>query len=196
MTTDVLPEPILANMNTYAVLVKTPEGNFLNIPPGGRAAVAGPGFEDYVEKRVLTRVGVESFRGSILYETPLTLRPAPFSAPEPVPAPRTPPEEPSGHGVTMRLEDEGEIVSMEGLEVTGTPVTAPPEPSEGPPPALQNLSLPEKLKPGMRVAMPSAPKLRAMLYKDLVMLARRCNFEMEGASRTAVITKLLPLCPK
>src|ERR1035437_7078258 len=61
-------EPVLANLNSYTVLVRTPEGLYIHL--SSNKAVAGPGFETLEENRTLTRVG-DSFTGQIIYTTPI-----------------------------------------------------------------------------------------------------------------------------
>ena len=69
-----MQEPVLANLQGYPVLVKTPEGTFVNLRAG--AAVAGPGFEQYQDNRTLIRVA-RDFGGPIIYESPVvTPKPA------------------------------------------------------------------------------------------------------------------------
>lgn len=72
-----MQEPILANLQGYTVLVRTPEGTFVNLRAG--SAVCGPGFEKYQEDRTLTRVA-PSYTGPIVYESPVTARRTPEPA--------------------------------------------------------------------------------------------------------------------
>lgn len=64
-----IQEPVLANLTSYGVWLVTPEktGFFLR----GGYAVAGPGFDAYLNDHTLVRVSPQDFVGKILYSTPI-----------------------------------------------------------------------------------------------------------------------------
>jgi len=205
--------PILVNMNQYAVLIRTPEGNFINLAGNCRAAVRGPGFEQYIENRILMQAGAD-YSGPILYTSGKTVPQVfSFSSREVV---QKPVEEMVKITELLRPITEMEAVAY-GVVRPTAPIFAPsktlpvfeevmdfgPATADGSPlPAAEASSkfLAEvkaaESHHGIPVGAPTLPSkrhLQAMKYKDLVQVFERLKLPTTGLSRQQMLNKLLPL---
>jgi hypothetical protein len=218
-TDAVAKEPIFVNMSHYPVLVATPEGRYINLPGNCKAAVVGPGFEHYVEKRILMQAG-SNYKGPVVYAVKLTRRTFPEKT---LPAtPKVPEAGEDLSALTRELTEEEarsygvarpappappapdetptveEILSFGPATADGSPAPASvsPAPREKPSRFVQEAVPAPKSKDGIPTGKPTLPsraRLQLMKHRDLVAVSEKLGLKTGGMSRHALLARLLPL---
>lgn len=193
--TAVLEQPILCNYNNYPVLVKVPNGSWLNIPGNLRAAVCGPGFERYIENGTLTRVG-NDYAGPILYSPPPLPVDIKVTVPPEIKIPVSPPtllesaidaltfpapEEATAHVLDSTVEEVSLPPDSFSVVVSPEPVMRPSEP-------IVEASAVASEAP----SLPSRQRLAALSREELSKIAGRLNLKIEG-TRNQLLARLSPI---
>lgn len=185
-----MQEPVLANLSGYTVLVRTPEGTHVNLRAG--AAVAGPGFEPYIDSRTLIRVAPD-FAGPIVYETPAEVVAAPPSA-----APAAPAVPVTDSAIEVEPEEGVSVLSeiLGGLsEPEDTPMLTPPSVTHTEAAATPESSALALKYGGTTFTVPGAGAIQTMPKSELRYLSERLGFRADG-SRGQLVSRLLPMAGK
>ena len=172
-----MQEPVLANLGGYPVLVRTPEGSHISLRGG--AAVAGPGFERYVDNHTLCRVSPTAFTGPIVYETPVSV--AQVSVPK-VPQPVAEVQASAAEGISV-LEEM--VHNLLPEEIVHDPVPPPHVSPQAPPNYDLKYSGPE-------IKIPENARIQIMPKAELVALSEKLGFRTDG-SRAQLVSRLQPL---
>lgn len=169
-------QPLCANLNNYTVLIRTPEKSYVHVKAG--AAVAGPGFDIYVENRTLTHVAPD-YAGAVVYQTPDTYRPEVIIKEEPVKTAEVIEKESNEASYTAVLAalNEGETVAV---------VEPTPEPPK------KNLELKYG---GRHLTIPGGYGIRKMGKEELVFVLGKMGLNVEG-TRPQLVSRLSPLAGK
>ncbi len=166
-------EPVLANLQGYPVLVKTPEGTFIQVRPG--AAVAGHGFSSYQENRTLIRVAPD-FGGLIVYETPAS-----------IPAPEPPkvvvraqlPQVDSAEPETVEIDNPSEYEAV--LSALSAGISEPVVEEE---PVAE-------VEPAQRKVDLTAQLVQTMSKRELIDISDALGLSTDG-SRSQLVSRLSP----